>query len=69
MFVNSAIRNLIRENKIYQIDLIIETSYEEGMISLNRSLAELAKRGEISLEQAEFYSLNPRDLRLLLKES
>jgi len=69
MFVNSAIRNLIRENKIYQIDLIIETSYEEGMISLNRSLAELVKRGEISLEQAEFYSLNPRDLRLLLRES
>ncbi|MBI2594927.1 MAG: PilT/PilU family type 4a pilus ATPase, partial [Candidatus Colwellbacteria bacterium] len=31
MFINSAIRNLIRENKIYQIDLVIETSIQEGM--------------------------------------
>ena len=68
MFANAAVRNLIREQKIYQIDLIIETSLEEGMISLNRSLADLVKKGEISLEQAEFYSLNPEDLRLLLKE-
>ena len=68
MFANSAIRNLIREQKIYQIDLIIETSFEEGMLSLNRSLADLVKKGKISLEQAEFYSLSPQDLRLLLKE-
>jgi len=68
MFANSAIRNLIREQKIYQIDLIIETSFEEGMISLNRSLADLVKKEKISLEQAEFYSLSPQDLRLLLKE-
>lgn len=68
MFANSAIRNLIRENKTYQIDLVIETSSEEGMISLNRSLANLVKAREISLEQAMFYSLNPSELRLLLKE-
>ena len=68
MFANSAVRNLIREQKIYQIDLIIETSFEEGMISLDRSLANLVKKGEISLKQAEFYSLNPQNLRLLLKE-
>ena len=68
MFANSAVRNLIRENKTYQIDLVIETSLEEGMVSLNRSLAELVKSREVSLEQAEFYSLNPSELRLLLKE-
>ncbi len=68
MFSNSAVRNLIREGKTYQIDLVIETSFDEGMISLNRSLAELVKARQISLEQAEFYSLNPSELRLLLKE-
>ncbi len=68
MFSNSAVRNLIRENKTYQIDLVIETSFDEGMISLNRSLAELVKARQISLEQAEFYSLSPSELRLLLKE-
>lgn len=66
MLVNSAVRNLIREGKIYQIDLVIETSLEEGMISLNRSLADLVHKGEISLENAEIYSLNPSDLRMLL---
>ncbi|MEK7195930.1 MAG: PilT/PilU family type 4a pilus ATPase [Patescibacteria group bacterium] len=67
MFVNSAIRNLIRERKTYQIDLVIETSLQEGMTTLNRSLAELVRRKEISLENAELYSVNPSELRILLE--
>jgi len=67
MFVNSAVRNLIRERKTYQIDLVIETSLQEGMVTLNRSLADLVKRKEISLENAEIYSLNPSELRILLE--
>jgi twitching motility protein PilT len=69
MIVNPAIRNLIRERKIYQIDLVIETSIQEGMISLNRSLVNLVKKKEISLEQAESYSLNPGELRILLERT
>ncbi|PIP30025.1 type IV pili twitching motility protein PilT [Candidatus Jorgensenbacteria bacterium CG10_big_fil_rev_8_21_14_0_10_54_38] len=69
MLTNSAIRNLIRERKIYQIDLVIETSVQEGMISLNRSLVNLLKRKEISLEQAESCSLNPAELRILLERT
>jgi len=67
MIVNPAIRNLIRERKVYQIDLVIETSLQEGMITLNRSLANLVKRKEISLEQAEIYSNNPAELHILLE--
>lgn len=67
MFVNSAVRNLIRERKTYQIDLVIETSLQEGMMTLNRSLAELVRRKEVSLENAELYSLNPSELRVLLE--
>jgi len=66
MFVNSAIKNLIREKKTYQIDLVIDTSVQEGMTSLNRSLVELVRKREISLESAETYSLNPSELRQLL---
>ena len=69
MLVNPAIRNLIRERKIYQVDLVIETSVQEGMLSLNRSLASLVKRKEISMEQAEAYSLNPSELRMLLERA
>jgi twitching motility protein PilT len=66
MIANSAVRNLIREDKIFQLDLVIETSGEENMISLNRSLADLVHRGLISMEDAETYSLNRSDLRLLM---
>ncbi len=66
MITNSAIRNLIREDKIYQIDLVIETSIQEKMISLNRSLANLVKQGEISLKSAQQHSLNPNELATLL---
>ena len=67
MFTNSAVRNLIRERKAYQIDLVIETSMQEGMITLNRSLATLVKTKQISLENAELYSLNPEELRILVE--
>lgn len=63
MFVNNAIANLIREAKAYEIDLIIETSLEDGMISLNRSLSELVRRGEITPEVAMAYTLNPGELQ------
>jgi len=66
LVANSAIRNLIREGKIYQIDLVIETSGEEGMVSLNRHLSDLVQKKDISLENAMIYSLNPSDLRMLM---
>jgi twitching motility protein PilT len=66
MFMNTAIRNLIREKKFYQIDAVIETSGKDGMISLNRSLGEMVKKKQITLESAELYSLNPKELKLLL---
>ena len=67
MFNSPAIANLIRENKIHEIPLVIETSAEVGMISLNRALASLVKRKEITLENALNYSLNPAELRMLLR--
>jgi twitching motility protein PilT len=67
MLVNSAVRNLIRERKSYQIDLVIETSMQEGMITLNRSLVDLVRRKQVSLENAELYSLNSAELRILLE--
>jgi twitching motility protein PilT len=68
MIANSAIRNLIREGKTHQIDMVIETSSEEGMISLNRSLADLVKQKLISLENAQLYSTNASELKMLLKK-
>lgn len=62
-----AVANLIRENKIHEIPLVIETSAEAGMISLNRALADLVKRREIALENALNYSLTPAELKMLIR--
>ncbi|XOB41957.1 MAG: type IV pilus twitching motility protein PilT [Candidatus Nealsonbacteria bacterium] len=67
MISNAAVSNLIRENKIHELDLVIETSAELGMISLNRALADLVKVKEISLKNALIYSLNPAELRKLVR--
>jgi len=67
MLASSAVRNLIRENKSHEIDLVIETSSDSGMVSLNRSLVDLIRRGEITVENAMAYSLNPNELQLLLR--
>jgi len=66
MIANAAIRNLIRENKIHEIDLVIETSADQGMISLNRALANFVRQGTISIETAEMYSSNADEVRMLV---
>ncbi|MFZ3054848.1 MAG: type IV pilus twitching motility protein PilT [Minisyncoccales bacterium] len=66
MFNTPAISNLIRDNKIYEIPLVIETSSESGMVSLNRSLSELVRKGIIDIDNAVKYSNNPRELRKLI---
>ena len=67
MMNTPAVANLIRESKIHEIPLIIETSAEIGMISLNRYLANLVRAKEVSLEAAQNYSLNPSELRSLVR--
>ncbi|OGN02701.1 MAG: type IV pili twitching motility protein PilT [Candidatus Yanofskybacteria bacterium RIFCSPHIGHO2_01_FULL_43_42] len=67
MIATTAVRTLIRDNRPRQLDLVIETSQDVGMIPLDRSLADLVRRKEISLERAEFYSSNPADLKNQLK--
>jgi twitching motility protein PilT len=66
MIANAAIRNLIRESKTHELGLVIETSADQGMISLNRSLADLVRRGVVSLETAEMYSINAEEMRMLV---
>ncbi len=67
MINTPAIANLIRENKIYEIPMVIETSAEMGMISLDRYLANLIRAKEVDLETALIYSLNPTELRNLVR--
>lgn len=63
---NNAVSNLIHENRTHEIDVVIETGFESGMIDMNRSLLELVRTGEISMESAYEYSLNPKALERLI---
>jgi len=62
-----AVSNLIRKNKIHEVDAFIETSTKDGMISLNRCLANLVSAGRVTAENALAYSLNPEALEKLIK--
>jgi twitching motility protein PilT len=63
---NSAVANLIREGRTTEINVVIETGTESGMIDLNHSLADLVRNGEITVENAIKFSLNPHSLERLL---
>jgi twitching motility protein PilT len=63
---NNAVSNLIREKRTHEIDVVIETGTEVGMIDLNHSLLELVRAGEISVENAYQYSLNPKGLERMM---
>lgn len=64
-----AVRNIIREGKVEQLYSVLQTSFKERMQTMNRSLAELTKRGIISHEKAIMHSTNVKDLRLLLSQA
>ncbi len=66
LIVNNAAQSLIRAGKTHELGLVIDTGLEDGMMSLNRSLADLVGRREISMEDALNYSMNVEELRSLL---
>src|SRR3990172_6389729 len=68
LFATPAIRNVIREGKSYLIDNLIETSAELGMETLERSLADLVRRGKVSREVALKFSLRPDLLNKILRQ-
>ncbi len=63
---NNAVANLIREKRTHEIQTVIETGLEEGMIDMNRSLADLVRQGTITVESAYQRSWNPKNLERIL---
>lgn len=60
MVVNPAIRNLIRENKLYQIPSVMQAGKSEGMQTMSASIRRLVQRGQITREQAISVMNNPK---------
>ncbi len=68
MLANPAIRNLIREGKTHQIDNVIRTSADIGMISIEHSLVQMVREGTITMETAQKYAVKPEEIIRLMKE-
>lgn len=63
---NTAVGNLIREGRTHEINVAIETGFEQGMVDMNRCLIDLVRAGEITMDNAYLYSLNPKGLERLM---
>ena len=60
MIANTAIRNLIREDRIYQIPSIIQSGSVDGMQSLDQDLQRLVSKGDIERKIAQSIADNPK---------
>lgn len=52
LLANSAVKSLIREGKIYQLESVMQTSRKEGMINMEKTLEEMIRAGEIKSEDS-----------------
>jgi twitching motility protein PilT len=66
LLCTSAVRNCIRENRVYEIPNIIETSRRLGMQNLDNSISEMYFKGYIDREEAIMRSSNPAKMEKLL---
>ncbi len=62
-----AVKSLLREGKTAQLQSVLETSRAEGMVSLERGLADLVKTGEIQSDEALGQAANKEALKSMLR--
>lgn len=66
LVANAAVRNLIREGKSHQITSALQTSAKEGMMTMDRCLAQLYQSGQITLDDAISRAMSPDELRKMI---
>lgn len=57
---NNAVSTLIRDGRTHEISAVVQTSSGEGMIDMDRMLADLVRRGEITVEHAFEHAMDPK---------
>ncbi|MFH0856722.1 MAG: ATPase, T2SS/T4P/T4SS family [bacterium] len=67
LLATEPVRAIIKEGRIYQLNNILQTSREEGMRGIDRSLADLVSTGEISLDDALEYANNKDSFQIMMK--
>lgn len=69
LITNSAVSNLIRENRIFQLNSVMQTCKKEGMILMDDSLLDLVRRGVIHQDLALPYVESPDSFKKELKKT
>ena len=67
MIANPAVRALIREGKSFQLDTAIQTGAEQGMQTMDRTLATMVRAGIISYDSAREYAVDVNELERLMR--
>jgi twitching motility protein PilT len=67
LIINSAISNLIREGKTFQIPSMMQVGRAQGMVTLNDALMDLVKKGTVTAEEAASRAVDKAGFELLLK--
>lgn len=67
MLSNNAVKNVVREGRTFELSNIIHTSLKDGMISLDRALADMVRKGLIKLDDALAYANNEEMFKSLVK--
>ncbi len=67
MVANAAVRALIREGKTFQLDTAIQTGAEQGMQTMDRTLAKLVQTGVITFDSAREFAVDPHEVERILR--
>jgi twitching motility protein PilT len=57
----------MKEGSIYQLQTILQTSREDGMISMDRSLADLVRSGQVLMEDAQQQATDKNILKSMIR--
>ena len=67
LIANSAVRNIIREGKTHQLDSVIQTSAQEGMQSMDRTLVQLVQSGQITYDEAKNFAVDLSEFERMMR--
>lgn len=67
LVANSAVRNIIREGKTHQLDAVIQTSADQGMQTMDRTLVKLVQNGTVTYDDAKSFAVDLSEFERLIR--
>jgi twitching motility protein PilT len=67
LIANSAVRNIIREGKVHQLDAVIQTGADQGMQTMDRTLVGLVQSGVVTYDSAREVAVDLTEFERLMR--